>query len=225
MASPRLLLVHGAWHGGWAWDPLLPLLAERGLAADVVELPSTGGAGDLTADAETVRSALAGDDPVVAVGHSYGGMVISEACAGAGNVAHLVYVCAFQLDVGESLLAAIGDTMPAWTEIDEGSRTSRVAPAAAPKVFYGDVDSELAAAWTDRLTTQTLSSFEQPLSAAAWRDIPSTYVACTEDRAIPYPGQQAMSAHAGTVQTLTCSHSPFASRPRELADLLASVAG
>ena len=224
MATARLLLVHGAWHGGWAWDPLLPHLAERGLAAEVVELPSTGGDGDLTADAETVRGLLGGDDPVVAVGHSYGGMVTSEACAGAPTVSHLVYVCAFQLDIGESLLSAIGGQMPSWTEIDEATRRSRVAPAAAGKVFYGDVDARLAETWTARLTTQTMSSFEQPLTAAAWRDIPSTYVACTADRAIPYPAQQAMSTHAATVHTLDCSHSPFASRPRELADILASVA-
>lgn len=225
MTAARLVLVHGAWHGGWAWDPLLPCLAERGLAADVVELSSTGGDGDLTADAETVRAALGERGPVVAVGHSYGGMVISEACAGTADVVHLVYVCAFQLDVGESLLGAIGNTMPSWTETDDATRRSRVVPAAAPKVFYGDVAGELATAWTDRLTTQTLSSFEQPLSAAAWQDIPSSYVACTADRAIPYPAQQAMSASAGAVHTLECSHSPFASRPQELADLLASVAG
>jgi len=222
MTTPRLVLVHGAWHGSWAWDPLLPALRNRGLRADTVDLRSAGGDGDLAADAEVVRAAVSGDGPVIAVGHSYGGVVISEACAGVPDVVHLVYVCAFQIDVGDSLLGSIGNRMPPWTEVDEASRRSTV--TTPTEVFYGDVPTDLAEQWSAKLTTQTLASFEQAQTGAAWRDVTSSYVVCTNDRAIPRGMQLPMAERATKVHTLESSHSPFASHPDALAGILASTA-
>ena len=90
-------------------------------------------------------------------------------------------------------------------------------------VFYNGVDPELAAQAVARLGLQSTSSVTQPLSRAAWRELPSTYVVCTQDQAIPVPAQQAMSGHAGTVLHLDTGHSPFLAAPAELAELLRGV--
>ena len=222
-AASHVLLVHGAWHGGWAWDVLRPHLHEPGWTTAVVDLPSAGGDGTLADDAATVRAALdAAPGPTVVVGHSYGGQVISEACAGRSDVAHLVYVCAFQLEVGESLLAAVGGSPPWWFEVDEAAGRYRVREPVTR--FFADVDPAVAADAAARLTTQTVASFTAALTAAAWHDIPSTYLACTADRAIPVEAQRQMAQRAGTVHTLETSHSPFLAAPELVADLVAGAA-
>lgn len=215
----RLVLVHGAWHGGWAWDTLAPLLRDAGHEVTTVDLPSAGGAGDLAADAAVVAAAVAeSQEPTVVVAHSYGGLPTTQATAGLSQVSHLVYVCAFMLDEGESLVGALGGQLPDWIWVDQDAGVSRVLDPM--RAFYADVDPTVADTCVARLSTQTLSSFADPLTAAGWHDIPSTYVACTQDQAIPYPAQQAMSGHATTVHTLESSHSPFLSHPEELAEIL-----
>ena len=221
---PEILLVHGAWHGGWCWDAVLPHLAESGLRATTVDLVSAGSGGDLAADAGVVRAALdASPGPTVVVGHSYGGIVISEATAGRDDVSHLVYLCAFMLDAGESLLSALAGPPPDWFAVDEAAGVSRVTDPV--RAFYLDVDPAVAAGASERLVPQSLSSFAAPQSGAGWRGIPSTYVTCTQDQAIPYPAQQAMSGRAGAVHTLQASHSPFLSQPGQVAARIAAVAG
>jgi pimeloyl-ACP methyl ester carboxylesterase len=221
-----VLLVHGAWHGSWCWEPLLPHLAAAGLDVATVDLPSAGDHGDLAADVAVVRAALdARPGPTVLLGHSYGGVVVSEAAAGRSDVAHLVYLCAFMLDAGESLFQAVGGEAPPWFVVDEADGTITVDPAVGIQVAYADVDPALAADWLGRLRPQSIAAFTAPQTAAAWHDVPSTYVACTQDQAIPYPAQQAMSARAGGVVTLESSHSPFASMPAEVAAVIAKVAG
>jgi len=220
----RVLLVHGAWHGAWAWDPLLPFLLQAGLDVEVVDLPSAGGGGDLAADAEVVRAALRSNPwPTVVVGHSYGGIAISEGAAGEPNVMHALYLCAFMLDTGESLLGSLDHQTPDWIEVDHAAGVSRV-PDPVP-VFYADVQPAVAQGYARRLSEQTLSSFAAPQTAAAWQEVPSTYVVCSRDQAIPPAAQQAMSQRARTVYTLESSHSPFASHPAQLAAILADVAG
>jgi pimeloyl-ACP methyl ester carboxylesterase len=218
----RVVLVHGAWHGGWCWDRVVRLLEEAGHEVRTLDLPSAGGTGDLAADATAVRGVVQESSaPTVLVGHSYGGIPVTAAAAGLAQVRHLVYVCAFMLDEGESLLDAIDHVVPEWIGVDETGGVSRVLdPVAA---FYADVDPAGAQAAVSRLTTQTLSSFAAPRPAAGWRDVDSTYLACTEDRAIPYLAQQAMSAHATTVHTLVSSHSPFLSHPAEVATVIGAL--
>ncbi|MPQ98017.1 alpha/beta fold hydrolase [Modestobacter sp. I12A-02628] len=221
---PHLLLVHGAWHSSGAFRLLRAELGD--VACSAVDLPSSGLApdrlGTLTDDATLVRAAVAGiDGPVVVLGHSYGGAVISEALAGAPNVTRLVYLAAFQLDVGESLFQAAGGAPLPWFDWQE--ERGFVDARDAREVFYADVDPDLAASATVQLRHQSTASFTQPLSQAAWRSIPSTYIACTQDRAIPYPAQQAMARRATDVLTMETSHSPFLSRPGELAGLLRHV--
>ena len=214
----RVVLVHGAWHGSWCWRDLAALLEEAGHVVMCVDLPSSGAGGDLADDVARLREVIDGiDEPTVLVGHSYGGIPVTQAAAVA-SVSHLVYVCAFMLDTGESLLGALGGEVPPWIEVDEPAGVSRV-PDPVP-VFYADVAADEAAAFRERLAPQSLQSFADPLTAAAWHHTPSTYVVCTEDRAIPAAAQQAMSARADVVHTMASSHSPFASQPRELAAII-----
>jgi pimeloyl-ACP methyl ester carboxylesterase len=207
------LLVHGAWHGTWCWDALAPKLGET----RTVELPSKSPLrGDLAADAAAVRSAIAAiDGPVVVVAHSYGGAPVTE---GAAGVEHIVYVAAFMLDVGESLYSAVGGRDPDWWQRSEEDRM--VTPLRPEEIFYNDCAPEVAAAAAARLRPQTAKSFTDPLTRTAWSEVPTTYVICERDNAIPVFGQEAMSARAGRVERLDASHSPFLSRPDELAELI-----
>lgn len=212
----RAILVHGAWHGGWCWSELVPELEEGGLDVHVLDLPSAGSAGDLYDDATLLREAIkASDEPAIVVGHSYGGAVITEGAAGSAQVSKLVYLCAFQLDEGESLLGILQGQVPPWIAVDEASGSSTV-PDPLP-VFYADVALDVAAAAGHRLVAQSLKSFADPITQVGWRDLPATYVACTQDKAIPYPAQQMMSQRSGTVVTLDSSHSPFLSHVDEVA--------
>jgi pimeloyl-ACP methyl ester carboxylesterase len=221
--TATLLLVHGAWHGAWCWDSLLAAL--DGVPVRTVDLPSVGGADDalggLYDDAETVRAALADiEGPVVVVGHSYGGAVVTEAVTADSGVAHLVYLCAFQLDEGDSLLGSVGGEAPPWWEVHETSIVART----PEEVFYNGVSPELTARSVARLGRQSRASVEQPLTNVAWMAVPSTYVVCAQDQAIPVFAQEAMSKRAGEVQRLETGHSPFLSHPDELAGLLRSIA-
>jgi pimeloyl-ACP methyl ester carboxylesterase len=219
---PTLLLVHGAWHTSWAWQPLIAELSDIDVVT--VDLPSSGtdpqALGDLTADADVVRAALEGiEGPVVVVGHSYGGLPITEAATAEAGVAHLVYLCAFQLDVGDSLVSSLGGEVPPWQEIHE----THVRVTTPEPVFYNGVDPELTEQAVARLHLQSTRALTQPLSRAAWAELPSTYIVCEQDQAIPVFAQEAMSARAGTVLRLDSGHSPFLSQPAELAAVLRKV--
>jgi pimeloyl-ACP methyl ester carboxylesterase len=213
------LLVHGAWHGAWAFDGLVRVLEGAGHGARTVELPSSGSTAGLAEDAEVVRAALAEQPgPTVVLGHSYGGVVISEGAAGAPNVAGLVYLCAFMLDVGESLLGTLQGQIPPWIAVDEAAGTS--IPTTPLEVFYNDCSEEDAAAAAARLKPQSLAAFTSEQTAAAWRDVPSMYIVCERDNAIPVAAQDAMSGRATVVERMDASHSPFMSQPEATATLL-----
>ena len=223
MVATQLLLVHGAWHGSWCWDRVVPALRDTGFEVHTVELMSHGEdtftLGGMHDDAAIVREALADlSDYVVVVAHSYGGVVVTEGAAGAPNAKHLVYLAAFMLDEGESLLGAAGGEPQAFfvATPDGQAWTTR----GADGVFYNDC-SESDKTWAvAQLQPQSASSFTETLRAAAWRDHQSTYVICEQDQAIPVFAQEAMSQRAGTVIRLDAGHSPFMSRPNELVNLL-----
>lgn len=222
--APHLLLVHGAWHSSSCFRLLRRELDD--IATSTVELRSSGLApdrlGTLTDDATIVRAAVAAiDGPVVVLGHSYGGAVVSEGLTGAPDVVRLVYLAAFALDVGESLLQAAGGRPLPWFDWQE--ERGFVDALDAREVFYADVPSDLAASAVVQLRHQSIASFTQPLTTAAWRSVPSTYIACTQDRALPYPAQQALAQRATDTVTLESSHSPFLSKPAELAAVLREV--
>jgi pimeloyl-ACP methyl ester carboxylesterase len=222
-AKPTLLLVHGAWHGSWAWELVAPGLESAGWQVRTVDLPSTAERGgprhDLYDDAAVVRATIQEiDGPVVVVAHSYGGAVVSEG-AGLPNVRHIVYVAGFQLDVGEALLRQ-GVDVPAWWVIDDDLLT----PADPRHVLYADLRSDLADRVIARLRPLSLAACSQPLTVAAWRTVPSTYVLCENDQAFPDGVQEFFAARAKNVRRLPSSHSPFFSLPSELTELIVEAA-
>jgi pimeloyl-ACP methyl ester carboxylesterase len=218
-----VVLVHGAWHGAWCWDEVVSRLSADGLDVVTIELPSVTSGGDLYDDARAVRQVL-DDTPgdQVLVGHSYGGIVVTEAAAGADGVRHLVYLTAFMLDEGQALADVAGRTPPAWQIPDPDGRTLSV--EGAQGVFYNTCTPQIADAAAARLRPQTIASFVQPVRSVGWRDLPSTYVICELDNAIPVPAQEAMAAHADTTHRLRSDHSPFLTDPDAVADLIRAVA-
>ncbi|WP_171116866.1 MULTISPECIES: alpha/beta fold hydrolase [Streptomyces] len=216
---PTLLLVHGAWHGSWCWSSLTKVLDARGWRTRTVDLPSAGHDAGLQDDARAVLDELRRiDGPAVVVAHSYGGIPVTQAVAQAGNVAHVVYVAAYQLDAGESLLGFHGAPVPSEPHGFQAVRDNPVA------LFYGDVPGPEAEAAAARLVPQSTRSFSDSLTQAGWRAVPSTYVICEHDRALPPRHQEELAARSGAVHRIASGHSPFLSMPAQLAALITEIA-
>jgi pimeloyl-ACP methyl ester carboxylesterase len=216
------VLVHGAWHGSWCWEKLIPELSAKRWNVLTVDLPSASAGGDGHAgmydDAGAIRECVERvDGPVVVVAHSYGGMPATEAAATAANVSHLIYLSAFQVDEGESLASTVrahGGSLPA------ADNERMQPPGNAIGRFYGgaakaDADGALA-----RLVPQTVRSFDERLTSAAWKTIPSVFVVCEQDQMIPAAMQDSMATRATTVHRLDSDHSPFLSMPASLAQVI-----
>ena len=227
--TPTLLLVHGSWHGAWCWEKLTPELDRRGIAWRTVELPCVGTdtaklgtVADDTATIEAAAQAIPGD--VVIVAHSYGGIPTTDARFGA-NVKHLIYLGAFMPDVGKALVDYLppGPLPPFVVGRPDGA--TEVNLPLAVDTFYADCDAATAQWATGHLRLHNGVCNVTPVSRASWRDIASTYIVLTEDHASPPFMQREFAKQATQVREMQTSHSPFLSRPAELADLLAEVAG
>jgi pimeloyl-ACP methyl ester carboxylesterase len=223
------LLVHGAWCGGWIWDDLVTQLEKSGHDVTVVEqLPSAGidpaSLGDLTADAAHLRQVLDEvDEPVVLVGHSYGGTVITE-MADHPKVRHSVYLAAFWPQRGQSQFDILGaGPLPAWIfPSDDGSMALTEDHEVMCEVLCADMDQERAAVFVSRLVLESVSSHATP-STAPDRGHPTTYVICEHDNALPVSLQEAMSANADHVVRLPAGHMAQLSHPEELAEALGRI--
>ncbi len=238
--TATVLLVHGAWHGAWCWEPIVDRLSAGGVKAVAIDLPGHGSdpgpLTDLHGDADRVREALDRiDGPVVLLGHSYGGAVITEA-GDHPAVVHLVYLCALILDDGESCVSAAAaeagtdrishDGRPdlgAGIVADEHG-TGSLDPSVAAACLYNDCDPATVEWAVARLGPQPLITLRQTPTALAWRDKPSTYVVCANDMAI-HPDLQRILAERCTYSTeWNSDHSPFLSQPDRLADTLRELA-
>ncbi len=220
MEPPVVILVHGAWHGPWAWADVIERLSAEGIRTVALDLPSKGSdtaaLGDMHGDAAVVRAAVAdAGAPALVVAHSYGGLPVSE---GAADAAHLLYVAAFMLEPGESLLGLRGGVDPDWWITSDDGRI--VVPDDPKHVFYADCPADVAERAAAALVPQNKDVFRQELRSAAWRTVPSTYVVCGRDNAIPPALQELMSQRAGTVSHMDASHSPFLSRPGEVTAII-----
>ena len=226
LSTPReVLLIHGAWHGSWAFDLLKPYLTDAGWTVRTVDLASVGSATvDLHDDADVVRESLASNPGrTVVVGHSYGGVVATEGAAGAPNLAGLVYLCAAMPEVGQSVWTDYNDAgqVPDWIKVDAAAGLVRALDG--ERVFYNDCPADLAASSAALLRPQSLRTFMTPVTAAAWRSTPSAYLVCDDDECTPPTAQEAFAARAAHVEHIAAGHSPFMSQPRAVAQFITAA--
>jgi len=220
----NIVLVHGGFVDGSGWEGVYRALKKDGFKVSIVQNPTITLAGDVEV---TKRVIAAQDGPVVLVGHSYGGAVITEA----GNdpkVEALVYIAAFAPDAGESVTSLIKDPVPGapvppiLPPQDGFLLLDRTKFAAS---FAGDVDPEQAAFMADSQVPWGLEAAAGAISEPAWKSKPSWYLVATEDRMIPPPAQRFMSKRAGaSVVEAVGSHSIYVSQPAAVAGLIASAA-
>ncbi|MDX3239106.1 alpha/beta hydrolase [Streptomyces sp. ME03-5709C] len=226
-SRPAILLVPGAWHGAWCFDRLVPELTALGWRVETVDLPSASADAANTAgmydDARAVRERLdALEGPVTVLAHSYAGIPVTQAAADAANVSRIVYLSAFVLDEGESIDGLSGGHFSGagvnTLSADEHHKDARSA-------FYADVAPQDADEATSRLVLQTIKSFCEPVTAAAWKTVPSTYIVTEQDTALVPEFQESMAARAQRTHRLPSGHSSFLSMPVELAALITADAG
>jgi pimeloyl-ACP methyl ester carboxylesterase len=222
-SHPTFLLVHGAYHRSTCWAPLREKLTASGWQSDAIDLPSAGEqrvpSAGLYDDTEVIAAHLRGmKGPVVVVGHSYGGLPVSQLSEDHPDVVRLVYLAAYLPTEGDSAAGIHGIPVPEDVEgiapMIQDPRTS----------LYGDLSDEDAERAVGRMVEQSLRSFTQKTTRAAWRHTPSTYVVCEQDRQFPVALQEKYAAQATNAERLPTSHSPFLSAPDRLAGLLARIA-
>ncbi len=230
----RIVFVHGACvrDGSWWWHRTAGLLLEKGVTSASPALPSCGetgapgGAGGpgLAEDVAAVRRVLQdGDEPTVVVAHSYGGIVTAEAAAGVGSVRHLVLISSYLPEIGQRL-SDFGDGAPApFLDVDPDAGTFGVRPELLVDTFLPDCDADVQTQAAAHLARQSVRVTGQPVGAAAWHDVPSTYLVCVEDRGTPARRQREFARRAGRVVELDAGHHPFLSQPAAVRDLLLSL--
>jgi len=219
-----VVLVHGGFVDGSGWESVYQILKQDGYSVSIVQNPTISLGGDVEA---TRRVIDAQSQPVVLVGHSYGGAVITEA-GNHPNVVALVYIAAFAPDKGESVNSLIKDPPPG----------APVPPIVGPKdgflaldkakfaaSFAGDIPKDKAAFMADSQVPWGVEALAGTISEPAWRNKPSWYLVATDDKMIPPAAQRLMSKRAGsTVVEAAGSHSIFLSQPTKVAALIEQAA-
>lgn len=236
----HFVLVHGAWHGAWCWNKVIPLLREHGHQVTAVDLPGRWSAPSAMSTikpedyAHVVEQVVRNSDrPVVLVGHSLGGATVSmaaELCA--NHIRRTVYLCAFMVPNGESVASILskdqGTLIPRAVVRDAATNTSTVNPAFAREVFYEDCSDEDVRIALQLLSPEpgVMNRHQLKLSSKAYGKVDRAYIECTLDRAISIQAQRAMQAASpcSRVITLQASHSPFFSKPVEVTNALLELA-
>jgi pimeloyl-ACP methyl ester carboxylesterase len=225
-----ILLVHGAWHGAWCWEPVIDLLP----GARAIDLPSVHAGGGFADDVAAVRAALDGmEAPVTLVGHSYGGAVISNAAVGVPNVKALVYIAAVAPDEGESQLGIFA-RFPG-SQLGPSTITERKSPGGVDQYVDRRSFRAVFAAGEPAAATVTMAATQRPLAKVAaaeksgppaWRTIPSWFMVATEDQAIPPAAERFMAkrARAHTVEVRS-PHFAMLSHPAAVTKLILAAAG
>ena len=234
--AATVVLVHGGFLGAWVWADVVSALEGRGIRAVALDLPSVvcdrgGEVGDLYADAQAVRRVL--DDaraPVLLCGHSAGGAVITEAAAGPHPaVRWLVYLAAAVPDAGDSLASLMADVGGGTEERpDAGAEPvvvrpdglAELRPEQAEAALFHDCDAARAKAAVERLRPMNMAGGTQPLTGAAWRELPATLVRGTLDR-MPEAIAPAFFERDPEVVEIPAGHCPNWSRPQVVAEILA----
>jgi pimeloyl-ACP methyl ester carboxylesterase len=220
----NIVLVHGGFVDGSGWQGVHKALKENGYNVTIVQNPTF----TLAEDVAVTRRALAAQDgPAILVGHSYGGVVITEA-GNHPNVAGLVYIAAFAPDQGESVAALIKDPPPG----------APVPPILPPQdgylfldkskfaaAFAADVSADQASFMADSQVPWGVEALSGTITKPAWKTKPSWYMVSTEDRMIPPDAQRAMSKRASAkVIEVKGSHSVYVSQPKAVASFIEDAA-
>jgi len=225
LEAKTVVLVHGGFVDGSGWEGVYNILRKDGYTVAIVQNPTISLADDVAA---TKRIIAAQNGPVILVGHSYGGAVITEA----GNdpkVAGLVYITAFAPDKGESVSSLIKDPPP-------GAPVPPILPPLDGYLFLdkskfaasfaADVEAEKAAFMADSQVPWGVEALSGTISEPAWRTKPSWYLIVTEDKMIPPPAQRFMAERAGsTVAEAPGSHAIYVSQPNAVATVIEKAAG
>jgi pimeloyl-ACP methyl ester carboxylesterase len=223
-AKASIVLVHGGFVDGSGWEGVYRILKNDGYRVSIVQNPTTSLADDVAA---TKRVIAQQEGPVVLVGHSYGGVVITEAGNHPG-VAGLVYITAFAPDRGESVAALIKDApagapVPPILPPQDGFLALDKAKFAAS--FAADVAAEKAEFMANSQVPWGVAALNGAVSEPAWKSKPSWYLVATDDHMIPPPAQRAMSSRAGSsVVEVKGSHAIYVSQPKAVAELIQKAA-
>lgn len=227
--GPTVVLIHGAFADASSWNPVIQRLQREGLPVVAPALPLRG----LESDAAYIRSVLESvSGPVVLVGHSYGGSVISIAASGLPQVKALVYIAAFVPDIGESALELTGKfpgstlgeaTTAQYYPLPEGGRGEEL--VIRQELFEGQfaagVPAETARVMAAGQRPIALAALQGKATAAAWKEIPSWYLVATEDRNIPPAAEEWMAERAGShTVSVRAPHAASVSDPGPVADLI-----
>ena len=222
--KPTVVLIHGGFVDGSGWQPVHDILTRDGFDVAVVQNPTLSLAGDVAATKHVIEEHAG---PVLLVGHSYGGVVVTEAGTHP-QVAGLVYISAFAPDQGESVQSLIANPAPG----------APVPPILPPRngflaldrekfheAFAGDLSVELATFMANSQVPWGVDALSGTVSEPAWRSKPSWYLVAADDHMIPPPAQQAMAERAGaSVSSVPGSHSVYVSQPQAVADLIKQAA-
>jgi pimeloyl-ACP methyl ester carboxylesterase len=235
-AKPTIVLVHGAWADASSWSRVIKRLQADGYTVDAPPNPLRG----LPYDTDYLRDyLLTVPGPIVLVGHSYGGAVITDAATGNPNVKALVYVDAFVPDTGETLQQLIAAQPGSVFAVADPTTVFNLAPYPnAPagdgdtyiksSLFHADFAADLSTAKAAEMaaTQRPLagSATQEPSSAPAWKTIPSWYLVGTADKVIPPAEQLAMALRAGShITSVRASHASLVSRPDAVEQLVVSA--
>jgi pimeloyl-ACP methyl ester carboxylesterase len=248
MASPSsttIIFVLGAWHSPTCYTKILSPLHSAGYTTSPVHLPTVNPLKpqtDFSSDVQAIRTAIntAAElgQKVVLLVHSYGGIPTSEAVYGLdvasrakeglrGGVSHLVYCCSLLIPKGQSLMSAFGGVGLPWWSISPDKTI--VNPLTPEEIFYNDMSASETASAISELKPHAYQAFSGIVTHEAWRDVPTTYLFCLQDKAIPMHVQrmlvQEFARGAGIrTETVNASHSPFYSVPGEVVQAIRRAA-
>jgi pimeloyl-ACP methyl ester carboxylesterase len=223
-AIKNVVLVHGGFVDGSGWKGVYDILSNDGYKVTVVQNPTTSLADDVAA---TRRAIAVQDGPAILVGHSYGGVVITESGADP-KVKGLVYIAAFAPDAGESVSSLIANPPP-------GAPTPPILPpqdgflfldrARFAAAFAADVKPAQAAFMADSQVPWGVAALQGQVTTPAWKSRPSWYLVTADDHMIPAPAQRQMAVRAGAIVVETAgSHAVYVSNPQVVADLIEKAA-
>ncbi|GAB0136171.1 hypothetical protein EsDP_00004483 [Epichloe bromicola] len=248
MPSPSpitVFFVPGAWHSAQSFAPVAQILREEGFRTELIELPSVGPlkhVGSFDPDVDVIRrrvsEAIANGQRVAIVAHSYGGIPACQALrdfvgrdgdgdgAARDKIVHLYFCTSFIIPENASLIAAFGGNALPWFRVSEDGL--EVNPDTPEHIFYNDVPEDKVGQLVRQLKPQSYRVMHSPLTFAAWKHVPCTYLYCSRDNAIPPEIQKMMvegtaAGYGIRTDEIDAGHSPHLTKPNEVAESIAKA--